>query len=110
MPSGFKSLVALWFVVQVVLPFTAPLQTCDLVDLLGTRNHHADPTSPESSSTPTTEETDVNAISFVSPLEPSALRASTGLVTGHEGMAAGPTLEFSGRSLAPHVQRSILRL
>ena len=39
MLQRLKSLIALWFVLQVVLPFTAPLRTGDLRDLLGTRQH-----------------------------------------------------------------------
>jgi hypothetical protein len=109
MSSRFKRLIALWFVVQIVLPFTAPLQTCDLVDLLGHRAHRSAPASPESSSMPTTSETEANANAFVSPIEPSALRVSAGVITLHE-LAAGPVLATSRLSPAPQVQRSILRL
>jgi hypothetical protein len=106
--SRLKSVLALWFVVQIVLPFTAPLQTCDLRDLLGTRDRHSAPVSPESSTTPTTADTEAN--SFVSPIEPSALRASTGLVAAGDLMACGPIVAGSERPPAPQVQRSILRL
>ena len=33
MPSRLKNLIALWFVLQIVVPFTAPLQTLALSDL-----------------------------------------------------------------------------
>jgi hypothetical protein len=108
--SRLKSVLALWFVVQIVLPFTAPLQTCDLRDLLGTRDRHSAPVSPESSTTPTTADTEADANSFVSPIEPSALRASTGLVAAGDLTACGPIVAGSERPPAPQVQRSILRL
>jgi hypothetical protein len=53
--NRFKVVVALWFVVQIVLPFTAPLQTLDLTDLFGQHSHHhATQLRPESCSIPTT--------------------------------------------------------
>jgi hypothetical protein len=110
MSSRLKSIIALWFVVQIVLPFTAPLQTCDLSDLLGAKNHHSVPVSPESSTTPTTAETEADANSFVSPIEPSALRLSTGLVAPDELTASGPAVASTELSPSPQVQRSILRL
>jgi hypothetical protein len=109
MSPRFKRLIALWFVVQIVLPFTAPLQTCDLSDLLGTRGRHQAPVSPESSSTPTTE-TEADANAFISPIEASALRASASLVTPNELIAAAPIIAVSELSPAPQVHRSILRL
>ena len=51
MSSRLKSVIALWFVLQIVLPFTAPLQTCSLGDLLPT-SHQRGALSPESSATP----------------------------------------------------------
>jgi hypothetical protein len=38
--TRFKIVVALWFVVQIALPFTAPLQAIDLTDLFGRHSHH----------------------------------------------------------------------
>jgi hypothetical protein len=110
MSSRLKSVVALWFVLQIVLPFTAPLQTCDLRDLLGMKDRHGAPVSPESSNTPTTADTESDANSFVSPIEPSALRASTGLVVSDDLMTAGPIVAGSELVPAPQVQRPILRL
>src|SRR5262245_10781162 len=50
----FKIVVALWFVVQITLPFTAPLQTVDLTDLFGQHSHHqTTQLTPESCSIPT---------------------------------------------------------
>ena len=108
--SRLKSVLALWFVVQIVLPFTAPLQTCDLRDLLGKKDRHSAPVAPESSTTPTTAETETDANSFVSPIEPSVLRASTGLVVSGDLTCAGPIIAVLGLSPAPQAQRSVLRL
>ena len=77
MSSRLKSVIALWFVLQIVLPFTAPLQTCSLGDLLPT-SHQRGALSHESSATPLL--VDAGIRSFVSPLEASALRASVPLV------------------------------
>jgi hypothetical protein len=110
MSSRLKSMLALWFVVQIVLPFTAPLQTCDLRDLLGARDRHSVPFSPESSTTPTTAETEGDTDSFVSPIEPSVLHASTGVVVPGDLTTPGPTVADSGLLPARQVQRSVLRL
>jgi hypothetical protein len=110
MSSRLKSVIALWFVVQIVLPFTAPLQTCDLRDLLGTKDRHSAPVLPESSTTPTTADTEADTNSFVSPIEPAALRLSTGLVASDELTTSGPAVASTELSPAPQVQRSILRL
>ncbi len=66
MPRRLSQLIALWFVVQIVLPFTAPLQTLDLHDLFGGAAHHSDRAAPESSTTPTIKEH--SAAGAVAPL------------------------------------------
>src|SRR5262245_41716729 len=66
-------LLAVWFIVQIVLPFTAPLQACDLADLLGHGSRPHSATAPESSSVPTTDAVEL----FLSPVDPDVLRAST---------------------------------
>jgi hypothetical protein len=106
---NLKRLLAAWFVVQIVLPFTAPLQVCDLWDLLGTHSHHG-PVSPEASSTPTPNDAESDASAFVSPLALSTLSASANLmavpsVAPREWL----TREFNVAS-SPHVQQTILRL
>ena len=105
-----KSILAVWFIVQIVLPFTAPLQTCDLRDLLGTRDHHSTPASPESSTTPTTSETEADANSFVSPLAVSTLRASTDLAIVHQVAIGVPVASTFALSPSPQVQQTVLRL
>ncbi len=87
MSSRLKSVIALWFVLQIVLPFTAPLQTCSLGDLLPT-SHQRGALSHESSATPLL--VDAGTCSFASPLEAWALRASVSLVPAPLVLARGP--------------------
>ena len=56
MSRRLQQLVACWFVLQIVLPFTAPLQTLELRDLFGSTHHHDAAPSPESTTTPTISE------------------------------------------------------
>ncbi len=107
----FKSLIAFWFVLQIVLPFTPPLQTCELKDLLGTQEHKHIPASPESSTTPTPEnESESDANLFVSPLAVATLSASASLVVACEAVASAfVTIAFALPS-SPHVQQTVLRL
>jgi hypothetical protein len=49
MSRRFGNLCALWLIVQVLLPFTAPFPTCDLTDLLGRAQHHSGPLGPSNS-------------------------------------------------------------
>ena len=109
MSSRLKNVIALWFVLQIVLPFTAPLQTLALSDLFPVAHHHGTPVSQESSATPILR-TDAAAVSVVSLLEASTLRVSTLL-------AADPLI--ASRSLPgsvfqyvplPPAQQTILRL
>ena len=110
MPQRFKSLIALWFVLQIALPFTAPLQTCDLRDLLGTTHQRGTSESPESSSTPLAAEAESEANSFVSPLEASTLRASTSLAVICHVATCGPFMAAFSLSPSPQVQQTVLRL
>ena len=52
MSSRLKRVIAVWFVLQIFLPFTAPLQTLALGDLLPASHQGGAPLPPESSSTP----------------------------------------------------------
>jgi hypothetical protein len=103
--SRFKSILAIWFALQIALPFTAPLQTCDLSDLLG---HKHSSSEPDGSTTPPLSESEDS--SFVSPIESSELRASTSI-------AAIPCVAMSGQlmgsfdmSPSPQVQQTVLRV
>src|SRR5579871_5631073 len=75
--------IALWFVLQIVLPFTAPLQTLDFHDLFGGKSHHAATTSPESTTTPTmTDASPVAAIASL--LAPAAATAVDRVASGED--------------------------
>jgi hypothetical protein len=103
--SGFKSILAIWFALQIALPFTAPLQTCDLSDLFG---HKHSTNEPDRSTTPPLSESEVN--SFVSPIESSALRASTSIaVVSCVDMNARLVGSFD-LSPSPQVQQTVLRV
>lgn len=110
MPQRLKSILALWFSVQIVLPFTAPLQTCDLTDLLGTPHHHSTPASPESTTTPSANEVNSEANSFVSPLVVSALRASTHLAVVCQVAISGPFTSADDLPSSPSFLLTVLRL
>jgi hypothetical protein len=100
-------LIALWFVVQIVVPFTAPLQTLDLLDFLGRTTSHTAGTAPESSTTPTIRET--SAVGGLASLVTSVAQAVTP-ISGADAIER--TLRRSSERQAPilPVQSSILRL
>jgi hypothetical protein len=76
MSPRLKNIIALWFVLQIVVPFTAPLQTLALSDLFPAAHHHGAPVSQESSATPTLR-TDSAGVTLVSLLGASTLRVAT---------------------------------
>jgi hypothetical protein len=82
MSDRFRRLIAAWFLVQIVVPFTAPLQTCDVHDLFGPVRRQQTSSSPECSSTPTISESETGADSvrtvnaWVSPIPASHLGAT----------------------------------
>jgi len=109
MTRRLHQILALWFALQIFLPFTAPLQSCDLGDLLGTRSHHGAPISPEQSATPTTADTEADTSLFVSPIESSALRAFSDLAPCDLRLPA-QLADQHALPPAPQVQRAVLRL
>jgi hypothetical protein len=54
MKGVLPKICAAWFVVSIVLPWTAPFPTCDLTDLFGMHSHQraplTDPSSPANAS------------------------------------------------------------
>ena len=108
MPKRLRQILAWWFVLQIVLPFTAPLQTLDVLDLFGTKSQHATTSSPESTTTPTMREAST-ALSIVSVLTPTTLGGDAVAVTRID---ASPRASLVAARLlpAPQVQRSVLRL
>ena len=107
MSKRLQQLLAWWFVLQIVLPFTAPLQTLDLRDFFGAKTHHATTSSPESTTTPTMSGS-FSAISLVSILTSTTVRGNTSAAAMIETpLAVSAT---SARLTAPQVQRAVLRL
>jgi len=100
--------LALWFVVQIALPCTAPLQNCDLRDLLGITRHDV-PASPDTSTTPA-QAPDPAVNSFVSPLAGSALRATPFVPVIDPAGSRWPYTSAFDLSPSPEVQRTVLRV
>jgi hypothetical protein len=108
MSRRLLQVIACWFVLQITLPFTAPLQTLELHDLFGTKTQHALTSSPESTTTPTISEASSTtaAVSVLTPTAHDALDPSESI-----GLSSRALLESSGARLPnPQVQRSVLRL
>jgi hypothetical protein len=100
-----KRVLAIWFTMQIVLPFTAPVHLFDLGDILGTNAAH----SPFGIPAPVTSEAETNA-GFVSPLDASVLRASESLLVPARVFARGPFDAVIERSHSPRDRRAVLRL
>jgi hypothetical protein len=90
---------------MIVLPFTAPFHNCDLSDLF--RIPGAAPS--ESAAMPVTSEAD-SADAFTSPLDASALSASTSLVVIPRLALSGPLMGSFDLSPSPQVQPAVLRV
>jgi hypothetical protein len=106
MSSRFKSILAIWFALQITLPFTAPLQTCDLGDLLG---HKHSTSEPDASTTPPLSESD-DVNSLISPVESSALRASASIGVVPLIAMSAPLMGSFDLSPTPQVQQAVLRV
>ena len=109
MSKRLQQVLACWFVLQIVLPFTAPLQTLDLRDLCGTKSHHATTPSPESTTTPTMREA-APTLSLVSVLAPTTIGGSMTAAAIIETSLRGLVVSSAHLLPAPQVQRSVLRL
>jgi hypothetical protein len=110
MHSRLKRILAVWFVVQIVLPFTAPLQTFDLTGLLGATHKHDVPASPESSTTPTESRANAAVNAFVSPLAVSTVCASTSLAVVPQLTVSSLLIVTFDLSPSPQVQPAVLRV
>jgi len=104
-----KKIVSCWFVLQILLPFTAPLQTLDLHDLFGTKSTHSTPASPESTTTPTMSDASA-ATAFVALLAPTTLCACAVSSAVTDAAHRRPLSSMFSLPSAPQVQRSVLRL
>jgi hypothetical protein len=103
-------LIAVWFVLQIVLPFTAPLQTLDLHDLFGGTTHsHSRSSSPESSTTPTISDTSSTS-GLGSLVGSAALRLCAAVVELRDVSFKRVVAPFAGPSTAPPVEHSVLRI
>ena len=112
MNHRLKSLIAVFFVVQIVLPFTAPLHVCDLNDLFGAAANHEEPGSQQNHPlTPTpAKETEPETDAFVSPLAAFTLSASTALVNASDEPAGRPWSAIIDATSSAHVKQTVLRL
>ena len=103
-----KILVAWWFVVQITLPFTAPLQTVDLTDLFGQRpQHQATQITPELSSVPAP----ARRPTIATPLRAASLSPVAFVLTlpreGAIGWRGTPAVGFI---TSPRLQQTVLRI
>jgi len=104
-----QQLIAVWFVLQIVLPFTAPLQTLDLHDLFGGTTHGHSRSSPESSTTPTIRDTSSTS-ALGSLAGPAVLRLCATVVELRDVSFKRVVAPFAGPSTDPPVQHSVLRI
>jgi len=108
MARRLQQVVAWWFVMQIVLPFTAPLQTLDVHDLFGAKHHHAATSSPESTTTPTMSASSATtAVSVLTPIDARGALVASALdeLTVRGSRSSDPRLPPT-----PQIQRSVLRL
>jgi len=97
----------MWFALQIVLPFTAPLHTCDLADLLGL-THNTAPLSARTPMAANEAESDTN--SFVSPIESSTLRAFTMVADGSRFALSRPVAASFNIPSSPQVLQTVVRV
>ena len=109
MSVRLRQIVSWWFILQIVLPFTAPLQTLDLHDLFGAKNHRAEQKLPESTTTPTISESGT-AVSISAINAPALLSAANGAVVTVALPSFGPHVPAHVLVSSPQVQQSVLRL
>src|SRR5215813_10492812 len=105
MSSRLKSLIAVWFVLQITLPFTAPLQTLALGDLMPTPHHSGAPLPHESAATPLP----VASVGSFAPQQAFALPASIPLAPALRVAPRGSLTSNLDVSPAP-VRQTVLRL
>jgi len=109
MSRRLQQFVACWFVLQIVLPFTAPLQTLELRDLFGQTQHHDAAQSPESTTTPTISEASTVSAG-VSVLTSTAMSRSESSIVLTLTSTRRPVASAHHLLPSPQVQRSVLRL
>jgi hypothetical protein len=103
-----KIAVVCWFVVQITLPFTAPLQTVDLRDFFGHQSHHqATQLTPESYAVPTT----ARRPTMAAPLTATTIITAAPALT-LPGAWPSRWLRTSafGFTTSPRLQQTVLRI
>jgi hypothetical protein len=107
--ARLKQVLSWWFILQILLPFTAPLQTLDVHDLFGARSHRSTKAAPESTTTPTINDgaSTTAAGSLLAPATPGAYAAV--IVTRDPAVDPLRTSAFNLQP-SPRFQRSVLRL
>jgi|SRR5262245_13315620 len=107
-PRRFIRVIAVIFIVQIVLPFTAPLQIVDLCDLFAVQVHRSSSPSPSMTTLAMSEATPETAgMSLIAPATTSGVVSTPApaLLSTRVSSASTSSL-FS----APQVQRTVLRL
>jgi len=106
--SRFKRAIALLFILQIVLPFTAPMQVVDLGDLFAVQVHRSSSPAPSMTALAMSEATSETAgVSLVAPVTACGVTSipAPALLSTRMSFASTTSL-FS----APQVQRTVLRL
>jgi len=106
-PRRLTQLIALWFVVLIVVPFTAPLQTLDVHDALGGTTPRSAQSTPESSTTPTIRE--ISAVAGMASLM-ALTTPAVSAITRADAIERSPRTSIRRAPLTIRVQRSILRM
>ena len=109
MSVRLRQIVSWWFILQIVLPFTAPLQTLDLHDLFGAKSHRAEQKLPESTTTPTISEAGT-ALNLVAVNAPAPLSSANRAIVTLATRSRGPVTLAYVLVSSPQVQQSVLRL
>ena len=109
MSARLRQIVSWWFILQIVLPFTAPLQTLDIYDLFGGHSQHRSQALPESTTTPTISEA-ASGGTLVPLLASTALPADDGTVVACNPASHALLAGAFDLPLTQRVQPSVLRL
>jgi hypothetical protein len=105
----FKRVIASMFLLQIVLPLTAPLNLLDWRDLFGTQVHRSVPPSPESITTPAMSEvtSESSGAHLAVPVASSGPGAGSALALLSARASSAPADPLFS---SPRSQRTVLRL
>jgi hypothetical protein len=100
--------IALMFIVQIVLPFTAPLQVVDLCDLFAEQVHRSSSPLPSVTTLAMSEATpETAAVSLVAPATACGVVSTPPPALLSTGVSSAST---NSLFFAPQVHRTVLRL